>query len=117
MKKLLAILLCVVSAPVWAVDCVVSQYGNLQEALDGTEVQVSGQPTTNSLKITFTTTSTASAEFAAQTRYIGIICTAKAHFEVAASPVATTNQTWVPADTLLYLGVWRRGLKIAFIQG
>ena len=117
MKNLIAVLFCLVSAPAWAVDCVVAQYGNAQESLDGEVVQVAGRPTANNIVVTFTSSSTASVTFASQTRYIGIICTAKAHFEIAASPIATTNHLWVPADTMLFLGVWQTGLKIAFVQG
>lgn len=113
------LLLCslLLTFPAWAVDCVVAQYGEVQEDVDGEIVQVSGGPTANEQTVTFTSTSVQSSVLNGRTRYIGFICTAKTHFEIGPNASASTGNLWVPADTLLYVGVWRRGLRIAFVQG
>jgi hypothetical protein len=93
----------------------VREYSDMPATGDvkGHGIPVAGEPGTDQT-VSFTT-STASAAFAATTRYIGIIGSGAFHYVVAASPTATTGALKVPANTLLYVGV-TPGHKIAAID-
>lgn len=79
----------------------------------GTPSDMPMEPGTDQTAVTFTTT-TASAAFGANTRYIAIIADAAFHYVVAAAPTATTNALKVPANTLVHIGVIP-GQKIAAV--
>ena len=63
--------------------------------------------------LTFTTTSVASAEFNAKTKFVRIISDVDAYIQVAASPVAAATTTRVAQDSSEYFGIVDAGLKIA----
>lgn len=119
MKKLLLLAMLLISPTAFAVDCVVSQYDKIPKDGEGREPQVAVEPgVTAPIVVSFTGTSVPSATFSNRTVYIGIICTAKAHFEIGASPVAVAAENpWLVADQWYFFGLRSTGLKIAFIQG
>ena len=77
------------------------------------DTPIAPEPGIDQTPITFTT-STASAAFAAQTKFIAMIGSAAFHYVTGDAPVATTAALKVPADTLLYISV-EPGDKIAAI--
>lgn len=114
---LLAALALFGGAPAFGATCVVGEYGMLSDALNGETVQVA-QGLITSQAVTYTT-STQSSAFNAATRFIRVVCDAKAHFKISitgANPTATANDQWVGADAPEYFGVVA-GQKIAFYDG
>lgn len=81
----------------------IREYATVPVSFGGSGVQVASEPGIDQT-VTFTTT-TPSAAFNSQTKYIAIISDSAFHYHVAATPVATTSMLKVPADTLLYIGV------------
>lgn len=77
------------------------------------DTPVAPEPGVDQTPVTFTT-STTSAAFAAQTKFIAMIGSAAFHYVCGDAPVATTNALKVPADTLLYVSV-EPGDKVAAI--
>ena len=112
--KLLAVLLCMVAWPAYAVDCIVGEYGGTPSSTDG--VIPVALTMIDSYKVTFTSTSTPSQAFQAATLIVRVKCTAKTHFLIDTAPVADTNDQWVGADETEYFGAVG-GQKIAFIGG
>ena len=114
MKKLLFVLLACFPMSALAVDCHISEYAYVTMVQDGQVAQaVREPPLLQPQRITFTTTSTQSAVFHANTRVIRIICSAKTHFEIGANPTASTADSYVAQDTAEYFGVSTTGLRIA----
>ena len=115
MNRLLPILFLLLALPAFGATCKISEYDNLVIDASGRTVPVAAEPARAEQTVTYTT-STASAAFAAQTKFIRIICDAKAHFKVGGSPTATASSPYLAADTAEYCGV-RRNLQIAFYDG
>ena len=119
MKKIVLLALFLISPMAGAATCIVSQYDQITTDEKGREPQVAKEPGVVVPQVlTFTSTSTPSAEFDAHTTFVGIICTAKTHYEFGAAPVAaTTENAWLPADVMVFFGVRSTGLKVAFVEG
>ena len=77
------------------------------------DTPIAPEPGVDQTPVTFTT-STASAAFGSQTKYIAMIGSAAFHYVIGDAPVATTGSLKVPADTLLYVSV-EAGDKVAAI--
>lgn len=116
MKRLLVLAFALCALPAFGATCVVTEHALLPRDRNGQLMQIPTFPPLTTPQAVTYTTSTASSAFQGTTRYIGFICTAKAHFEVAASPSATANDPWVPADTWLFIQV-PPGYEIAFYDG
>lgn len=118
MKRIiLALLLTVFALPAFAATCKISEYGYLVQDGTGQIVPVAAEPALDTQEITYTTTA-ASAAFNAQTRFIRVICDAKAHFVVAATPTADATDPYLAADTAEYFGIaFNVSMKIAFYDG
>ena len=93
----------------------ISEYREMVTDVSGKTVLVASEPAVAVQSVAFTTSS-ASAAFNAKTKFIRVVCDAKAHFEVSGSPAPTANSPYFPANTPEYLGV-SRDLKIAFYDG
>lgn len=97
---------------------IVVEFDAKGEAINGREVQLPKYPAVARQPVTYTTSTATSNAFNGRTTYVGFIADAKAHFAVAASPTATANSEWVPADIWHFLSVEPgSGLKIAFYDG
>lgn len=97
-----------------AAVCSIVEYGQAKLDASGRVLQLAG-PVIATQAVTYTT-STQSAAFNTLTRYVRIICTAKAHFTMSTNPTATANHPWVPADAAEYIGVLPAD-EIAFYDG
>ncbi len=117
MKRLifLSFLLLFFAAPSFAATCKISEYTNMVVDTSGRTVPVAKEPAPVEQTVTYTSTN-ASAAFNAATKFIRVVCDAKAHFKVATSPTATANSPYLPADTPEYFGVDAAD-KIAFYDG
>ena len=116
MRKLLLLIALLFAFPAFGATCKISEYRNLGVGADGRTVPVAQEPARTEQTVTYTT-STASATFNAATRFIRVICDAKAHFKVSVSgTAATANSPYLAADSAEYFGV-RRNLKIVFYDG
>ena len=115
MRKLTLLILLFFALPAFGATCKISEYVRLVSDPAGRDVPVAQEPAPVEQNITYTTT-TASAAFNAATRFVRIVCDAKAHFKVAAAPTATATSPYLPADTPEYFGVIA-GQKIAFYDG
>lgn len=114
MKRLLLTFgLLVMSGPAFAVDCVVNEY----EFVRDPTAPVAPEPAIATQKVTFTTTSTQISALQSSTRFVRIICTAKAHFLFGTNPTADTDDAWVAADTPEYFGILGSNILVAFVQG
>ena len=115
MKKLLTLVLIFIAAPAWSATCKISEYANMVTDPDGRVVPVAVEPATAEQNITYSS-SNASAAFNAATRFVRIVCDAKAHFEFGTTPIAETTDPYVPGDTPEYFGIVQGiSLKVAFI--
>jgi hypothetical protein len=81
----------------------------------GNELQVGKMPEHTTQVVTYTT-STQSAAFGAETKFIRVIADAAAHLAFGSNPTATANSLWVPADTSEYFSVVP-GQKVAAYDG
>ena len=93
----------------------ISEYAETRKDESGDNVPVANEPAIAEQQVTFTT-SNPSAAFQEGTKFVRVVCDAKAHFKISASPVATANSPYLPADSPEYFGV-RKELKIAFYDG
>lgn len=121
MKHLLiALLLLCAAAPSYAASCRVTEYRALALDSQGRELQIPLEPAVTSQIVTYTT-ATASAAFNSATRFVRIVCTAKAHYKFStAGTAATANDPYVPADSPEYYGIQNSTtspLKINFYDG
>ncbi len=116
MKRLfLLTALLVLSVPSFAATCKISEYQNLIKDGNGNEVPVAATPAVANQEVTYTS-STASNAFNTSTRFIRIICDAKAHFVFGAAPSAAATDAYLASDTREYFGVIN-GDKVAFYDG
>lgn len=117
MKMLLTLMLCLCAAPAFAATCKVSEYANLVLDENGRQVPVPEEPSLASQNITYTTT-TASSAFNARTRFVRIVCDAKAHFVFGSAPTSTAAAPYLATDTAEYFGVPRgQSYKVSFYDG
>ncbi len=115
MKKILILVLLFFAGPAFAATCKISEYTDLSIDRAGRTIPVASEPSRVSQSVTFTT-STASATFNSATKFIRVICDAKAHFKIGPNPVSTATSPYLAADSAEYFGV-RRNLKISFYDG
>jgi len=95
---------------------IISEYGETAKDTSGDNVAVASEPAIATQAVSFTT-ATASAALNGKTKFVRIVCDAKAHFAVAASPAdPTANSPYLPANLPEYFGV-RGGHKIKFYDG
>ena len=117
MKRLAVLIVLLFAIPAFGATCKISEYGYVVQDSSGRIVPVAAEPPLTTQTVTYTT-STASNAFNAQTRFIRVVCDAKAHFVVAASPTATANSPYVPANAPEYFGIaFNVSMKIAFYDG
>ena len=115
MRKLFLLITLLFSFQAFGANCVISEYANLVVDSSGRTVPVAAEPALRTQLVAYTT-STASLAFTSATKFIRIICDAKAHFKISGSPAAAVSSPWLPSDTPEYFGV-RRNLKAAFYDG
>ena len=106
MKKLfLGLVLLVMTAPSLAATCKISEYAFLVLDDKNKVVPVAREPAVATQTVTYTT-AVDSAAMNAATRFVRVVCDAKAHFVFS---VAGTNPTasspYLPGDTPEYFGV------------
>ena len=117
MRKLCLIAALLFVAPAWSATCKISEYENLIVDNSGRWVPVAQEPAIAVQEVTYTT-STQSAAFNDRTRFVRIVCDAKAHFEFGASPTAAATDPYLSSDTPEYFGVTRgSSLEVAFYDG
>lgn len=97
-----------------AATCSIVEYGQVKLDASSRIVQIAGAVITTQV-VTYTTSAQSTA-FNTATRFIRIICTAKAHFTMSTNPTATANHPWVAADAVEYVGVVPAD-EIAFYDG
>lgn len=117
MKTPVFLLACLLSAPSWAASCKIAEYANLAVDEGGRVVPVALEPSLAVQSVTYTT-NVASSAFNARTRFIRVICDAKAHFEFGTAPTATATDPYIATDSAEYFAVPRNGsYKVAFYDG
>ena len=117
-KLLLALALLCAALPSYAASCRVTEYRSLASDSNGNWIPVALEPSITSQSVTYTT-AVASSAFNSATRFIRVVCTAKAHFKVSvAGTNATANDPYMSADAPEYFGVQPNlSLKINFYDG
>lgn len=116
-KLLLTVALLCVAAPSWAATCKISEYANLVMDEAGRIVPVAIEPAITTQEVTYTS-STQSAAFNASTRFVRIVCDAKAHYVFGGNPTATATAPYLATDSAEYFGVARgSALEVAFYDG
>ncbi len=93
----------------------ISEYRKIKQDESGAFVPVAVEPPLTTQQITFST-SAASSAFNESTRFIRVICDAKAHFKFDAAPTAIATDPYMPPDTEQHFGVSAGG-KVAFYDG
>lgn len=117
MKRLLVLVLLLFAVPAFGATCKISEYGYLVQDSTGKVVMVAAEPALTTQTVTYTTSSASSA-FNAQTRFIRIVCDAKAHFVFAATPTAAATDPWVATNAPEYFGIaFNVSMKIALYDG
>lgn len=102
---LIAALLLLVAAPAWAASCKVTEYRALAADSTGKEIQVALEPPVTTQSVTYTA-SAQSAAFNSATRFIRVVCDAKAHFKIStAGTNAVATDPYLPADSPEYFGI------------
>ena len=106
---------CLLAWPAFGATCKINEYAELMVDASGRTVMVAKEPAIATQEVTYTTT-VASSAFNAATKFVRIVCDAKAHFEFGSAPTATASDSYYPADTPEYKGV-DAGDKVAFYDG
>jgi hypothetical protein len=84
----------------------IRQYTRLGvSATGGSSVQVAQEPGRDMTAVTFTGTPGSSAAFASDATIIAIIADVQFCYSVGKSPTADTTMIYVPAATLMYIGI------------
>jgi len=119
MKKLIAIILCLMAFPSFAATCKISEYTSLVVDSSGRVVPVAAEPSLPSQNVIFTfTTQSAAFSTSPRTMFVRIICDAKAHFVFGTNPIATATSPYLAPDIGEYFGVAGGGTwKVAFYDG
>ena len=84
------LMICLFAMPAMAATCKISEYTQLGQDVRGSEIPVAREPSHAAQSVTYTT-STASSAFNSRTRFIRVICDAKAHFDFGGAPTATAT--------------------------
>lgn len=126
MKRSIITFLLFVLAPslAWSATCKISEYANLPRDPSSAVIPVAPEPALATQSVTYTS-STQSSAFNILTRYVRIVCDAKAHFVFAENGTATATDPYLPADTVEYFGIRRsdsdgdgdQDLEVAFYDG
>jgi hypothetical protein len=117
MKKLFAIALSLAALPSYAATCKISEYSNMAVDEGGRVVPVAQEPAVAVQEVTYTTSAQSSA-FNASTRFIRIVCDAKAHFEFGTNPTAAATDPYLAPDAPEYFAVPRgSAYEVAFYDG
>lgn len=118
MKKVLTVLaatcLLILSMPALAANCYIAEFGVTAQDANGNKMPLAGPMLTS--QVVAYTTSTQSTAFSANTRYIRVVCDAKAHFTFGTNPTADANDPYFVADVPEYVGV-NATWEIAFYDG
>lgn len=105
MRILFCLLLALAAVPASAATCKVSEYRALAVDDSGREIPVALEPRITSQNVSYTTSAQSSA-FNSATRFIRVICDAKAHFRITtAGTNAAATDPYIPADTPEYFGI------------
>lgn len=116
MKRLvLMVALLLTAAPGFAAICTVTEHIGLFILPNGTVTPMPDIPI-RTYAVTYTSSTASSNAWHNQTTYIGITCTALAHYLMGADPTADAGDTIIPAGEHLYIPVVA-GQKIAFYDG
>lgn len=119
MKRLFfALLILLLSGTSFSATCKISEYQELVTDASGRWVPVAQEPALVQ-EVTYTT-STQSTAFSTspRTRFVRIVCDAKAHYEFGESPTAAATDPYLPADTPEYFGIPIGGTwEVAFYDG
>lgn len=91
----------------------IREYTKLGDVYPGGTAPIAQEPGVDQAAVTFTTT-TQSAQFGTNTKYIAIKADAAFCYVVGVNPTATSNAIDVAAGTIIYLGV-SPGHKIAVV--
>jgi hypothetical protein len=122
MKQLIAVVFCLLALPAFGATCKLNEYANMVVDDMGRVTPVAEEPRTAAQEVTFTTT-TQSAVFNPSTRFVAIVCDAKAHYLVGTDPTALTTGFFIPANTIWVIGIKvtpsasAATYKIAFVVG
>lgn len=121
MKKLLwpiAIALFYAAGPAYGATCKISEYRVLARDSNGNDIPVALEPRVTSQTVTYTT-SAQSAVFNSATRFVRIVCDAKAHFRFSvAGTNATANDPFLAPDSPEYFGIQPgQSLLVDFYDG
>lgn len=92
----------------------VTEYSALGDDLDGSVMPVAREPAVTDQKVTFTS-STQSAAFAADTRFVRLQADANCHLAFGLNPTATTSTQPLIANTVEWRTV-KGGHKVAVID-
>lgn len=104
-KKLALLVLVLAQSSAWAATCKISEYRSLATDAQGREVPVALEPPITTQTVTYTTSAQSSA-LDDQTRFIRVICDAKAHFVISAAGTnATDNSPFISSGVAEYFGV------------
>lgn len=112
MKRLIPILL-LLTSPSWAATCKISEYS---QVVDG-NTPAANEPALTTQSVTYTTSSQSSA-LSSGTKFVRIVCDAKAHFVFGTNPTADGDDPYLSADIPEYFGIFPHATyKIAFYDG
>lgn len=121
MKALLAVLLCVIASPAFALSCWVTEYTAIAQDVSDRVMQVPEEPSSRTQAVTNITTSVAITNaFRSDTRLVSIDCDGTAHYKVSSVGTdATATDARVTTDRLLFIALPRghSNLKIEFYDG
>lgn len=97
----------------------IEEYADLARDSEGNVVPVGQQPPITTQTVTYTTANASSA-LNKKTRFVRIICDAKAHYNFTTT--ATASHPYVPADAAEYFGldegfVTQNSVTISFYDG
>ena len=114
MKYLVTLALLVLSCSANAAVCYVSEYESMVIDDSGRIVHVPQEPAITVQAINHTTT-TQSAAFNADTRFVGIVCDEASYFEFGPNPTSTTADPYIPANVRWFFGIARgAALEVSF---
>lgn len=116
-KTILTAILLLATTPALATLCTVTEFAILGIDDNGNQVQLPNHSAPENIDdVSFTTSSTQSDVFGANTRLVMIVCDGAARYTISASPTAdNTDEMWIPANIVMYLNV-DPGHRIAFID-
>lgn len=125
MKRLTLLLaLFLFASATFAATCKVSEYENIVTDASGRQIEIPVEPALVTQSVTYTTSTELDDDFDERTRYIVMICDAKAHFRFSkAGTNATADDFYIPADVRWGFGIEREApgvtqtLNVDFYDG